>query len=250
MSRFVSLFIARLLAICEPLSIPMQVGGQRFLDLAVGIEGVSYRASKFEQIAGSYIENSGLRNLSYSSAGTSPITGGDSAVELVPELEASRRRHTGELGSVVALLRPRLQRHQPVNAAPGDVSIAVRSGTERQVKERLVAQKGKVRTDVASPVRQDADWPSPFQLVTVVEELGAEPNGTAFAITTGAAPELDSSNLVVGRVVDGMDVLQRLAELPTVRPNQDSPFFKAAKVDTFSPGGMACRACDLTCSEF
>lgn len=51
------------------------------------------------------------------------------------------------------------------------------------------------------------------QLVTVKEQAGEAPNGTAFTITTAAAPELDRTNLVVGRVVEGMDVVQRITEV-------------------------------------
>lgn len=55
------------------------------------------------------------------------------------------------------------------------------------------------------------------------------PNGTAFTITTSPTPELDETNLVVGRVVEGMDVIRSLQALPTVRENKSSPFFIAAK---------------------
>ena len=64
------------------------------------------------------------------------------------------------------------------------------------------------------------------QLVTVTETFGELPNGTAFAITTQPQPELDSTNLVVGRLVSGADVVERLAALPRVKDNSDSPFFK------------------------
>jgi hypothetical protein len=63
----------------------------------------------------------------------------------------------------------------------------------RPVKERLVAMNG--------------------QLVTVREQAGEAPNGTAFTITTQAAPELDRTNLVVGRVVEGMDVVTRITQV-------------------------------------
>ena len=65
---------------------------------------------------------------------------------------------------------------------------------------------------------------------TVVEEVGPPPpNGTAFCITTAAAPTLDGTSLVVGRVVEGMDLVQRIAALPTVPDNTGSPLFAAAK---------------------
>ncbi len=46
------------------------------------------------------------------------------------------------------------------------------------------------------------------KLVTVQEALGESPNGSGFVITLGAAPGLDATNLVVGRVVGGMDLVR------------------------------------------
>uniref|UniRef100_A0A0D3EIT8 PPIase cyclophilin-type domain-containing protein n=1 Tax=Oryza barthii TaxID=65489 RepID=A0A0D3EIT8_9ORYZ len=62
------------------------------------------------------------------------------------------------------------------------------------------------------------------------EQVGVVPNGTEFVITTGDAPELDASALVVGRVVDGMDVLGKIAAVPTVKDNTASPYFRVAKL--------------------
>jgi peptidyl-prolyl cis-trans isomerase B (cyclophilin B) len=55
------------------------------------------------------------------------------------------------------------------------------------------------------------------------------PNGTGFALTVGPAPELDGKYLIVGRIVDGQQVVQDLSELPVVKDNSNSPFFKAGK---------------------
>ena len=46
------------------------------------------------------------------------------------------------------------------------------------------------------------------KLVTVQEALGEAPNGSGFVVTLGPAPGLDATNLVVGRVVDGMDLVR------------------------------------------
>jgi len=46
------------------------------------------------------------------------------------------------------------------------------------------------------------------KLVTVQEALGESPNGSGFVITLGAAPGLDATNLVVGHVVGGMDLVR------------------------------------------
>jgi peptidyl-prolyl cis-trans isomerase B (cyclophilin B) len=50
-------------------------------------------------------------------------------------------------------------------------------------------------------------------------------NGTAFSVTLRPEPELDATHLAVGRVVEGMDVVRRLAALPRVPNNKNSPFF-------------------------
>ena len=48
-------------------------------------------------------------------------------------------------------------------------------------------------------------------------------------MTLGPAPALDDTNLIVGRVVEGMAVLEQLAKLPVVRDNSGSPFLAAGK---------------------
>eukprot|EP00803_Ostreobium_quekettii_P010514 evm.model.scf_1182.1 EVM.evm.TU.scf_1182.1 scf_1182:7992-10578(-) len=160
------------------------IGCQRFADLAVGIAGVGYRLSKFDDLADNFIRNEGVRRLTYSATQDSPIAGGDSVQDLLAELEKSSRTH---------------------NEA-GLVSIIVRDDRERQIKARLIAKGGK--------------------LVTVEDEIGARPpNGTAFTITTAPAPELDGKNLVIGRVVSGMNIVREIQALPTVTPNSGSPFF-------------------------
>jgi peptidyl-prolyl cis-trans isomerase B (cyclophilin B) len=58
--------------------------------------------------------------------------------------------------------------------------------------------------------------------VTVKNVAGEAPNGSAFAITVGPAPELDATNLVVGRVIGGMDdVVATLAALPRAKPRDE-----------------------------
>ena len=80
----------------------------------------------------------------------------------------------------------------------------------RQVKERLMAYNGK--------------------LITVKEQIGDTSNGTGFNITTQAAPELDSTSLAIGEVVEGMPIVQDIARLPAVRSQSNSAFFKCAPV--------------------
>ena len=63
-------------------------------------------------------------------------------------------------------------------------------------------------------------------------QAGEAPNGTGFVITRGPAPDLDQTNLVIGRVVQGMDVVEQIALLPFSKPRTewyDGPFFEAGK---------------------
>ncbi|KAL2642954.1 hypothetical protein R1flu_010541 [Riccia fluitans] len=60
----------------------------------------------------------------------------------------------------------------------------------------------------------------------VEEEFHPEPNGTEFSIAIADSPELNASNLVVGRVVDGWDVLNQMAQVKVVQENTSSPYFQ------------------------
>ena len=87
------------------------------------------------------------------------------------------------------------------------VSLVVERGAPPPPpKERLVSVNGKFQT-VADP-------PAPG------------PNGTAFTITVapGAAEILDRTNVIVGKVLEGQEVVDALAALPTVKDNSASPF--------------------------
>lgn len=164
------------------------VGAARFADLTKGIQGVGFRRTKFDAINQDFIQDAGLRRLSFGSEKETPIAGGDGIDQLEVEMESnSSRRHSGI----------------------GDVSIVVRSGKPQETKEKLVAYRGK--------------------LVTVQENIGEMPNGTAFAITLRPARALDATNLVVGKVIEGLDVVKALAQLPTVQNNSDSGYVKTAK---------------------
>ncbi|CAL6398061.1 unnamed protein product [Bathycoccus prasinos] len=56
-----------------------------------------------------------------------------------------------------------------------------------------------------------------------------QPNGTSFSITYAPSEDLDVTNVVVGEVISGFDVLAQIGSLPTVPDNSDSPFFQVAK---------------------
>lgn len=65
------------------------------------------------------------------------------------------------------------------------------------------------------------------KLIKVQEVRAAgNANGTGFAITLKSAPELDRTNLVIGEVTDGLDVVEQISQLPKVKASSSSPFFK------------------------
>ncbi|KAL6627559.1 hypothetical protein ACP70R_031285 [Stipagrostis hirtigluma subsp. patula] len=97
-----------------------------------------------------------------------------------------------------------------VHGAAGAVSLVVRDPSLPPPKPKLVAKGGKLAVEE--------------------EPVGVAPNGTEFVITTGEAPELDASAVLVGRVLDGMDVVAKIAGVPTVKDNAGSPYFRVVKL--------------------
>ncbi|PNH03852.1 Peptidyl-prolyl cis-trans isomerase H, partial [Tetrabaena socialis] len=106
-------------------------------------------------------------------------------------------------------LEAELDKQQRRHDVAGLVSLIVREKDARPIKERLVARDGK--------------------LITVLEQAGEAPNGTQFAITTAPSPDLDATNLIIGRVVEGNELLGRIAALPVNKPRNDNPYFVAGK---------------------
>ncbi|PSC75061.1 peptidyl-prolyl cis-trans cyclophilin-type [Micractinium conductrix] len=180
------------------------VGGQRFLDLAQGKEGVHFRKTRFELLEDGFIQDSGLKVLSYQASGRTAIAGGDDT-ELLEEELAAQAAAGGA-----------------AHSAAGLVSLLVKPRIEIVNKDKLVASKGK--------------------LITVTETFGEIPNGTSWAITTQPIAELDETHLVVGRVVEGMDVVAAIAALPRVKDNTSSPFFQAGKLSGDKRADVAQRA--------
>lgn len=88
----------------------------------------------------------------------------------------------------------------------GEVSIVIRDPSKPPPKLKLVARKGKIEIDE--------------------EEVGMDPNGTEFVFVTRDAPELDASSLVIGRVLGGMEIVERIASVKTVQENTSSPYFR------------------------
>jgi len=106
--------------------------------------------------------------------------------------------------------------------SPGLVSFLVKPKEQLVTKDKLVASKG--------------------QLITVTETFGEQPNGSAWTITTKSDPSLDNTNIVVGRVVEGQELVDALAALPRVKSNKDSPFFKAGQAAGDKRADVAKRA--------
>ena len=113
-------------------------------------------------------------------------------------------------GLTAELLEEELDRSTRRHDAAGLVSLNVRPKKDMETKDMLKAIDGK--------------------LVNVTQTFGMPPNGTEFSITTGSAPDLDGINLIVGRVISGMDVVEAIQQLPKVKNNQSSVFFKAGKM--------------------
>ena len=112
-------------------------------------------------------------------------------------------------GLTAELLEEELARSTRKHDVAGLVSLNVLPKKDMETKDMLKAIDG--------------------EFVNVTQTFGNLPNGTEFSITTGPAPDLDGINLIVGRVVSGMDVVERLQKLPKVKNNESSPFFKVGK---------------------
>jgi len=170
------------------------LGEERFLQLAEGAgAGLDYRRSLFSFISPdkSFVKNAGVGSITGYGSREITLAGGSSTRELQKELSGQTRSHT----------------------KPGIVSLIVRNKDPPPPNEKkLVAESGR--------------------LVTIEEKPKGyvEPNGSEFVLTTKSAPYLDESNLIVGEVLDGMDVIEKIAGLPTSKPKgNDDPFFKVGK---------------------
>ncbi|KAG6746886.1 hypothetical protein NC653_034685 [Populus alba x Populus x berolinensis] len=92
----------------------------------------------------------------------------------------------------------------------GAVSIIVRDPSKPPPKLKLVARQGNIEID------QD--------------EVGIDRSSTEFVIATKDSPELDASSLIVGSVLEGMEVVDRIGQVKTSQENIRSPYFRAAKL--------------------
>lgn len=141
------------------------------------------------KIMPNYVQHGGLRSFGVD-ADLARKTGGNVAVErLVSEWERQSENCAG------------------IKNVAKSVSIIVRDPLKPPPKMKLVARKGKLEIDE--------------------EEIGTEPNGTEFVIAARDSPELDGSALVVGTVLQGMDVVDRIEQVKTVQENSTSPYFRS-----------------------
>ena len=97
-------------------------------------------------------------------------------------------------------------RRRTAAAGAGAVGIIVRDPDIPPPKTKIVAKAGK--------------------LVVEEEEVGVRPNGTEFVILVKDAPELDERALFVGRVLEGMEVAEKVAAVKAVKENSSSPYFR------------------------
>ncbi|XP_024399270.1 peptidyl-prolyl cis-trans isomerase CYP26-2, chloroplastic [Physcomitrium patens] len=170
------------------------IGAQRFAELAVGKRGIGYKRKEFSKIVKNYIQNVGVRSFSLTggSEDAAKFTGGDTSDLLVDEM-----------------VRLEEQNRRPKHVR-GSVSLVALDPTRPPPKSKLVARDGT--------------------LVMIEEQVRPPPNGTEFMITTGDAPELDQTNTVVGQVIQGMDVVDRIHNVKVVNENTSSPYFQVAKL--------------------
>ncbi|CAK9277117.1 unnamed protein product [Sphagnum jensenii] len=169
------------------------IGAQRFFELSTGKRGIGYRKKEFYKIGRNYIQNVGVRafSLTGGSEDAAKFTGGDTADQLIMEMKELERKGT----------RPKNKKWA--------VSLVAIDATKPPPKTRLVARDGA--------------------FVIVEEESRPDPNGTEFMILTADAPELDDTNTVVGEVIQGMDVVDRISNVKVVQENTSSPYFQVAK---------------------
>lgn len=163
-------------------------GTSTFSDLVSGAAGISYRRKEFIKIMPNYVQHGGVRSYG---------------------VDADLARNAGKNLASDRLMDEWEKQYQ---SCPGTknlattVGIVVRDPSKPPPKLKLVARKGKLEIDQ--------------------EEVGVAPNGTEFVISIKDSPELDASTLVVGRVLEGIDVVEKIGQVKTVQENTSSPYFR------------------------
>ena len=182
-----------------------KIAAARFLALANGVQGLGYKRTQIDAVeydedpdtgvdTPSFLGSTGIRAFVIPGS-TTPVTtlpGGASVDALFPELENKLISHDSKPKGIVSL-------------------VVERGAPPPPPKEKLVSINGK--------------------FVKVADPPPPGPNGTAFTVTvnSGTGAILDRTNVVVGEVTQGQDILDQIASLPTVKDNSASPFFAVAK---------------------
>lgn len=160
----------------------------RFSKIISGAAGISYRRKEFVKILPNYVQHGGIRSYGVDAELAQKTGSSLSNDRLIAELEKANESCPGTK-----------------NVAKS-VSIIVRDPLKPPPKTKLVARNGKLEVDE--------------------EEIGRDPNGTEFVISTKDSPELDASAVVVGRVLEGMEVVEKIGQVKTVQENTSSPYFR------------------------
>lgn len=163
-------------------------GVDRFTRLVNGRGGVSYRKKEFVKIMPNYVQHGGVRSYSV-------------------DFEVARKTESNSgIDSLIGEWEKMNETFSGTKNLAGSVSIVVRDPSKPPPKLKLVARKGKLEIDE--------------------EEVGSDPNGTEFIIALKDSPELDDSALVVGKVLNGMEVVDKIGQVKTVKENTTSPYFR------------------------
>lgn len=161
-------------------------GTARFISIVSGKAGISYRRKEFVKIMPGYVQHGGIR--SYGADADRATAAAGSLQNLIEEWESGKR---GERCN---------------KSKAGSVGIVVRDPLKPPPKTKLVAKNGKLEVQE--------------------EETAVGPNGTEFVITAVDSPELEESVLVIGKVLEGMGVVEKMRQVKTVRDNTGSPYFR------------------------
>lgn len=164
------------------------LGAARFGNLVSGMAGISYRRKEFVKIMPGYVQHGGVRSYGVDAEMASRTGSNLGAENLVDEWERAKEKCPG------------------TKNLAGTVSLVVIDPSRPPPKLKLVARGGKLEIDE--------------------EEIKAAPNGTEFIIAAKDSPELDDSALVVGKVLEGMEVVERIGQVKTVQENTSSPYFR------------------------
>ncbi|XP_010471500.1 PREDICTED: peptidyl-prolyl cis-trans isomerase CYP26-2, chloroplastic-like [Camelina sativa] len=165
-------------------------GTARFTSIVSGKAGISYRRKEFVKIMPGYVQHGGIRSYGVDAERATAAVG--TLQNLIEEWERGRR------GAICNEIKA------------GSVGIVVRDPSIPPPKTKLVARNGKLAMEE--------------------EVVAVGPNGTEFVITAVDSPELEDSVLVIGKVLEGMGVVEKIREVKTVRDNTSSPYFRVAKV--------------------